>query len=452
MLIEKVKQTIEEYGLFKRGDRVLVGVSGGIDSVVLLDVLVELSPAYDMCLHVVHLDHMIRGEDSYEDSLFVQHLALKYGLGCTISRNDARLLKKGESLEESARRVRYAFFNRCLKALSADKIALAHNADDQVETVLMRILRGTGPRGICGMRPDAFPYVRPLLKVWRSEIESYVRQKGLSYRVDITNYDTHYLRNKIRHVLLPVLSEYNPSVKKAIFRLAELMWLERDFVDRAVEEFFDRVASRGENSYCFRVKDLRENRFLFFEVLREAIRRLKGSLYGFSKEDLNAVWERGEGAYDLPKEVRIEYGKEKICVFLRKESIKDRDWFQRIKIPGITEIPSGKIIAEYVSSFRKPSSEREAFIDVEKVKLPLFVRNRRAGDRIQPLGMRGSKKLKKLLAEAGVPLEKRDKVPVIVDSEGDIIWVGGVRLSEKGKIEPSTRVILHLVYEGEGWE
>ncbi len=450
MLIEKVKQTIKEYGLFKRGDRVLVGVSGGIDSVVLLDVLVKLSPTYDICLHVVHLDHMIRGEDSYDDSLFVQRLALKYGLGCTVSRNDARLLEKGESLEESARRVRYAFFNRCLKALSADKIALAHNADDQVETVLMRILRGTGPKGICGMRPDAFPYVRPLLKVWRSEIENYVRQNGLSYRVDITNYDTHYLRNKIRHVLLPALKEYNPSVREAIFRLAELMWLERDFVDRAVEEFFEQVALPGDDSYCFRVETLKKNRFLFFEVLREAIRRLKGSLYGFFKEDLDAVWDRGEGAYDLPKGIRIEYGKEKICVFLRKESIKDGDWFQELKVPGMTVIPSGKIIAEYVSFFRKPSSEREAFIDVEKVKLPLFVRNRRAGDRIQPLGMKGSKKLKKLLAEAGIPLEERDKVPVIVDSEGDIIWVGGIRLSEKGKVDSSTQRILRLVYKKEG--
>ncbi len=447
MILEKVKGLIEEYNLFEKGERVLVAVSGGVDSVTLLHVLVELSPLYKLNLHVIHLDHKIRGIDSYEDSLFVQDLALKYGLNFTIGRKDAKAERKGESPEESARRVRYDFFRRCLESLKADKIALAHNADDQVETILMRLLRGTGPAGLCGMRPKSPPYVRPLLKVWRSEIEKYASEKGLSYRTDLTNYDLRYFRNRIRHLLIPTLREYNPHFKEALLRLSELMWLEREFIDALIEESFEKEAVIERKGYCFKSSTLRKNRFLFLETIRKAIEKLRGNLFGFSKEDLEKIWKNGIGVYILPKEIEIRDDGNKICIKLKeqKKSFKNM-WLFELQVPGDTEIPSGIIKANYVSQFKKPTSENEAFIDADKVKFPLFVRNRREGDRIQPIGMKGMKKLKKLLAEAHIPQEEKDNIPIVVDSNGDIIWIAGVKLSEKAKVDQKSERILHLIY------
>lgn len=450
MLLQRLLEFIDEFKLIQRGEKILVAVSGGVDSVVLLDLLVELSSLYDLRLHVIHLDHKIRGADSYDDALFVQELSLKYGLDFTIGRSDARLTERGESLEESARRIRHTFFKRCLETLKADKIALAHTADDQIETILMRILRGTGPAGLCGMRPISPPYIRPLLKTWRSEIEEYALQKGLRYRVDLTNYDLHYLRNHIRHILIPMLKEANPAFKDSLLRLSELMWLERDFIEDLLEEKL-KEGKREENKYCFESRILRENKFIFLETLRKAIEKLCRSFYGFSKEDLDRVWRGGQRIYNLPKGIKIKDNGKEICIYFKETNIRQKeDWAINVNIPGITEIPGGIITASYVSYFTKPDSENEAFIDLDKVKLPLLVRNRRKGDKIRPIGMKGTKKLKKLLSEASIPLEERDRIPIIVDSEGDIIWVAGVKLSEKAKIEKDSRNILHLVYTKRG--
>ncbi|MCS7234252.1 MAG: tRNA lysidine(34) synthetase TilS [Synergistetes bacterium] len=449
MLIDKVKKFIDEHRLFEKGEKVLVAVSGGIDSVVLLDLLVNLSPSYDFKLHVIHLDHGIRGLDSYEDALFVEKLALKYGLNFTIGRSDARLGRKGETLEESARKVRYSFFKRCLETVGANKIALAHNADDQVETVLMRIIRGTGPLGLCGMRPKTSFYVRPLLKVWRSEIEAYSSEKGLDYRTDITNYDPYYFRNRIRYLLLPILESYNPSIKEGLLRLSELMWMERDFVDSFIEAEFERsLLLQKEGEICFNSGALRANRFLFSEIIRRAIESLVGDFYGFSKEDIDSVWDKGKGVFNLPRQVVVKDDGEKICVFLRRqgEFLKREEWLFELNVPGVTKVPRGIIKAEYVSCFRKSTSEFEAFLDVDKLKFPLFVRNRKGGDRIQPLGMKGRKKLKKLFAEASIPIEERDEIPIVVDRDGDIVWVGGVKIAEKVKVDENSKRILHLVY------
>lgn len=448
MLIEKVRKFIDEHKLFEKGEKVLVAVSGGIDSVVLLDLLVELSSLYDFKLHVVHLDHAIRGVDSYEDALFVQELALKYGLDFTVGRSDAKLSKVGETLEESARRVRYNFLRRCLETLNADKVALAHNADDQVETLLMRILRGTGPSGLCGMRPNTPPYVRPLLCVWRCEIEAYALEKNLNYRVDMTNYDPHYFRNRIRHLLFPILERYSPSFKKSLLRLSELMWMERNFIDNLIwKEFEGNVLLKKEDGFCFKAESLRSEKFIFYEIIRKAIEKLQGNVFGFSKEDIDLIWEKGKGVYDLPNFIRVRDDGEKICISL--VSLKkpfSKYWSFELKVPGVTKIPGGLIISEYVSYFRKTEDESEAFLDAEKLKFPLYVRNRREGDRIQPLGMKGRKKLKKLLAEASVPLEERDNIPIVVDGDGDIVWVGGIRVAEKAKVDDNSRNILHLLY------
>ncbi|MBC7331422.1 MAG: tRNA lysidine(34) synthetase TilS, partial [Synergistetes bacterium] len=421
---------------------------GGVDSVVLLDLLVNLAPLYDLKLHVVHLDHGIRDIDSYEDSIFVQELALRYGLGFTMGKIDARVRERGESVEEGARRLRYSFLRRCLDELKAHKIALAHHADDQVETLIMRILRGTGPSGLCGMRPKNPPYVRPLLNLWRSEIEEYALEKGLSYRVDLTNYDTHYFRNKVRHLLFPLLEEYSPSFKEGLLRLSELMWIERDFIEVLLEkEYRSKLLLKSEDKICFDSRGLRSNKFIFLELLRRAIEELCGSTYGFSKEDLDRVWENAFGVFDLPKGIRVKDDGKSFCVFLRGRS-KDykEEWLFELKIPGITNIPGGMIKSDYVSHFRLPENENEAFFDAEKLRYPLFVRNRREGDRFTPLGMKGVKKLKKLLMEASIPREERGKIPIVVDGEGDIIWIAGVRRADKAKVDENTRKILHLVY------
>ena len=288
--METVLGFIRQHGLVLTGGTLVVGVSGGPDSICLLHLLVRLKDRLDSSLHVAHLNHMLRGAESENDAEYVVEVARELGLGVTAERRDAGSYRAQHhlSLEDAARRLRYQFFADVAENLGADRVAVGHTADDQVETILMRLVRGTGAKGLQGMQPVAelpplggkgLRVIRPLLRVSRRETETYCRQHGLTPRVDSSNLLPSHLRNRIRHELVPLLRSYNPKIDEALLRTAETLTSELSFVEDHVYRVWCEVVTEAEEAFLLDKKGfLALHPALQRHLLREVVRRLLGDL------------------------------------------------------------------------------------------------------------------------------------------------------------------------------
>jgi len=321
MILDKVKETIGRYKLISRRDLVLVAVSGGADSVCLLYLLQALSRPLGFKLQVAHLDHMLR-KDSARDAEFVRRLGFKLGIPVIIGKINVKELDKRGSLEEIARDARLGFLFKVAKDIQADKIALAHNLDDQAETVLMRILRGTGLYGLAGILPKrqlcGFTVIRPLIRVQRREIEAYLRREKIKPRIDKTNLQDIYLRNKIRNRLVPLLKkEYNPRIKEALSNMAEGIAFDYDYLKRQAL----RLAKGGRNRVNI-AKFLKLHPAMQRLILRLGISRLQGSTRRITFRHINEIEDLIanrplNSIVDLPKGISV-IKKTKNILFYRK--------------------------------------------------------------------------------------------------------------------------------------
>ena len=243
MILHKVRKTIEKHRMLSRGDRVIVGVSGGRDSVVLLSVLTRLRPAYGTSLVVAHLNHGLRGNEACRDEAFVKKLAHDLGLPCETRSVSVRGLRtKRTTLQEAAREARFLFFRELVKKYGATKVALGQNADDQAETMVMRFIRGAGLAGLKGIPPVRDEIIHPLIEVTRAEIEAYMTEEGLAHVEDSSNRKDVYLRNRIRKHLIPVLEEYNPNLKMTLGRMGQVLSFEEHYMGSEVREVWNHVA------------------------------------------------------------------------------------------------------------------------------------------------------------------------------------------------------------------
>lgn len=454
MLLERVKETIERYAMLEQGERVLVAVSGGVDSVVLLDILCRLAAEYTLDLTIAHLDHGLRGEAAREDARFVAHLARKEKLALIEKKLDVAEFSKEKriGIEEGARLLRRDFLHAAADEVGAAKIALGHTQNDRGETMLFNLIRGAGPTGLVGIRPVNRSVIRPLIEVSREEILSYARSCDLPWREDRTNQDLSFSRNRIRHRILPLLREMNPRVLAALQRTADLLATEELALDDLLAPLWvkvlivqaeDRIViQRGRLSQLYKgVQAL---------LLRRGIARLRGDLQGIEKVHIDALLglvasHRAHGKLDLPGFVARFQGDE---LTLEEGEMENPLSFEVPIALGRTEISSLGISLDLSIENRIGSGEsqiaedREVEVaDADRVQFPLHVRGRRPGDRFAPLGLGGEKKLKNFYIDERVPFYDRDRVPLLCDRQ-KIIWVVGLRLSDAVRVTSETKKVL----------
>lgn len=468
-MLEKAKKTIRRFNMLAKGDRVVVAVSGGVDSTVLLHILMNLRGKYHLDLIVAHLNHSMRGEASRRDARFVEALAKRLGLPFEGRTVDLPSILKAEktSPQVAARRVRYTFFEETLKRHGANRIATGHTMDDQVETVLMRFLKGTGLRGLRGIPPVRGIYIRPLLEVTRTEVERYATEQGISYTVDSSNEDTRYIRNRIRRELIPLIEEvYNPGIKDDLARFAFLMARDEEYIEGEVDKVYSKnILRQDEDGITFNLKDIQKlPEALVARVFIKGVEEVSGSpLYSYHIGDILDLISRGgaSGSIDLPYGLTL-YKEYDLITLTREVHIATPSFEKGLNVPGDTTIKEiGKTFKTTVLCNQTPgdlmippNSELQpliksganstvAYFDYNKLNTPLIVRNFIAGDRFRPLGMEGTKKVKELFIERKMPRSHRSKIPIILSGD-DIIWVVGLREADWAKVRKDTKKVLRI--------
>ena len=438
MFLGKIRKTVDSFGMLSPGDVVVAGVSGGSDSMALLFALWDLREFYPGTDVVVsHVNHGLRGAESDEDVEFVREAARQLGFSFECARVDTEAFRKkrGLSLEDAARELRYGFFNEILAKRSAQRIATAHTLNDQAETVIMRLIRGSGSQGLAGIRPSVGNIIRPLINVTKVEAREYLRSKGVSWREDSTNSSDEFLRNRIRNELVPLLRSYNPAVEQVLSRVAAVCAAEADFISAEGERRFGEIARvAGGGVLGDTEKLLAEPPAIRFSVMRKSILAVKGDLNSVSAKHLFSIDEvvrSGESSaeVDLPGGVVFHAG-HGVFFFTREENFREFPPTE-IKSHGTHRVsPDLEVTVELTDDVSLWGAADVGYFPPEKVGFPITLRSFSEGDRFVPLGMRGAKKLKDFFIDEKIPRFLRKKVPVFETPNG-IIWVGGLRTDNR---------------------
>ena len=460
-----VLRYIRAHELLRPGETVVVGVSGGADSTALLLLLVALAPKLSIDVRAAHFDHTLRGKKaSQRERRAVTVLAEGLGLPLSTGAGDVRVYARERRLgiEEAARGLRYAFLAQAAHKCGARTVAVGHTADDQVETVLMHILRGSGLNGLAGMLPrSSWPtsvegsdlsLVRPLLAVNRRETEAYCRDMGRQPIEDTTNRSRRFRRNVVRYELLPLLREHARGVDAALLRLARAAAMEREALDRAATELLDDAGSMENGRVRLSLAKLRRApEGLLPQIMRAAAALLLGDAQDLGERHLVAMAEatrRTVGTeLDLPRGLRLRVEYDEIVLAMgdaepEMEALPVEG--VALVVPGMTEVAGWRLEATTEDGAGQAKrSDWKMCADADSVVGGLRVRRRRPGDRYRPLGQAGEKKLQDVFVDAKVPRRERDGIPVVCDEAG-IVWVAGYRVAERAKVTASTRRTMRL--------
>lgn len=462
-LLERVKENLNNF--IKKGDKILVGVSGGPDSTLLLYILNSVKKEYNLKLYVAHFNHKLRGKASEKDSKFVSKIANSYGLDFIRGESDTRSvaeIRRG-GLEKVAREERYVFFIKTAISLGINKIALAHNKDDNIETVIHRFIKGSGAPGLSGIPairkvcegefgikslPLDIYIIRPLINEYKSSILDYFKKEGIKYRIDASNFESVYDRNKIRNILIPVIEKnFNINFKENVSNFAVLMGIENDYLQRESEKEarkIIKIEDEGKVSINIRVLK-RLHPAIRLRIIRSALHMIFESkrkiTFALIRNIENVIM--GKKNINLPEDIKWRL-EEKRIIFERFEEAKEE--ISKITIEKITGIDVYKFggqkikfnIVKNTGKFNL-KNKKKGFIDSEKVKFPIIIRRRKPGDRFMPFGMKQIVKLKKYLISA-----KIRENPILICDSRNIMWIAGHRIDERYKIESSTRRILFI--------
>jgi len=455
--------TIDKYKMLKKGDAVVVGLSGGPDSIALFHLLYRFKDYYDINLITAHLNHNFRPGDAEKDAEYVKEFCKCRNIPCIIEFCDVPALAKKEGLsgEQAGRKARYSFFNRVMKDNGCNRIAIAHNQNDQVETVLMRLIRGSGMEGLTGIHHVRGNIIRPLLEIPRKMIDEYCGQHDLNPVIDKTNLKPVYERNKIRLELLPYLrSKFNKNIDRIIIDTAYILKDENNYLNEvAFMNFQEVLISSEENGLILDLRGLNKlHDALLRRVLRLAVEKLKGNKNNLEYTHIDALYsmlKRGHTGkrIHLPGKITASLSYGKLLLTTGNNVIKTIDNIYYLKIPGVTPIDELRGVLEAAiltkddyKNEREAAERLTAYFDFYKTGEQIVLRKRKSGDKFKPLGMEGSKKLKDFFIDLKIPREERNVIPVIHNGEA-IIWVMGYRICDDFKIDASTRTILKLSFK-----
>ncbi|HHX63357.1 MAG TPA: tRNA lysidine(34) synthetase TilS [Chloroflexi bacterium] len=477
--LRQVRETIERHSLLQPGDTVVVGVSGGPDSLCLLHILRQLAPEYDVTLHVGHLNHGIRGAEADEDARYVEALCREWSLPCEIERVDVPDLarERGLAMEETSRQARYAFLGRLARSVSSRTVAVAHNADDQIETVLMHLLRGSGLAGLRGMRPisrmdelrlgndgrlpPALALIRPLLEVPRADVEAYVREHDLHPRFDRSNLDTTYFRNRLRHELIPLLETYNPNVRAVLRRTAEVVAGDYDLLRDLVLDTWEWVVEEeSDEAIVYNLAAWREQPVaLQRSLLREGVHRLRASLRNINWvhiDDAVRVAQSGQtgAAATLPAGLLLTLSYDSAILADEGYTPPAKEvpvvaWDIPLAVPGTTPLPGGRWEVDIrrisrddlPADWQRNPHRYRLYLDAARITGGIALRPRRPGDQIIPLGLGHRQAVRDVMINAKVPQAYRATLPLLVHRD-DVVWIAGVRQDERYAITEDTREAL----------
>jgi tRNA(Ile)-lysidine synthase len=466
-LKQRMLEFIREHRLVEENSCLLVAVSGGADSICMLQALLELKNELNIELHIAHLNHQLRGADSESDAIYIDGLARRLGIPATTVTRDVlkHQAEKHLCLEEAAREVRYTFLAETALSLGANRVAVGHTSDDNIETILMHLIRGTGLKGLVGLKPlvrwrpagGDFVIIRPLLTVSREETAAYCREHTLEIRIDASNLALSPLRNRIRQQLLPILTEYNPGIEQAILRLSRIVSDDITFMEKEVKSLWNKVAHVQPGTVSLdKMGFLEIPSALQRHLLRMAFDRLLGNLKDIETRHIEIIMEAlskpAGRKLNLPGGLifMIEYKRyllgaepENLCPIPPLNG----DW--PLNIPGRSTLPGWNVEAQIVGH-EKMLEERDnqyrAFLDLDAAGDRLLVRTRRHGDRFQPLGMDKQKKLGKFMIDARIPAVWRNRVPLVY-SDSRILWVVGWRIDDRFKVTRDSSRIIQLNFE-----
>ncbi len=459
VLVSKVKATIKKHRLLNSDDRILVSVSGGPDSVALLSILQELKDEFQWNLEVAHINHKLRGKESEKDLEFVKQLAAKFGLEFhSTSVNTKKFAKdKKLSLEDTARQIRYAFLEKTAQKIKEDKIALGHTQNDQAETVLMRLFRGSGTLGLSGIPIKRGKFVRPFLEVSREEVLTYLKRNKLSYRIDKSNLTAQFLRNRIRAKLLPWLKkEFNPEIVSTLSRTATILNEIGQYLDKETKKIFEKLTQTGKNKILVnRQKFSNLDNIFKKNLVRYSWRKLTGDIYPLEFKQVERVLDLVETG-QVGKRVNLKSGywaelNSKHLVIFKKQL---RKYKIPVKFPGEFKLNGHNLKARIIERRKLPEkiqtkSENQAYLDWGKLKDPLNLRGFLPGDKFKPLGMKGNKKLSDFFTDSKIPRHKREET-LLLTSKGKIAWIVGQRISDEFKITNKTKKVLALQFSDAG--
>lgn len=455
---DKVLQTIKKNRMIEKKDKVLVALSGGPDSMTLLNILNDLKDELDIELGAAHVNHLLRANDAERDEGICRKYCEEKNITFHLLRIDINEMAKttGMSHEMAGREARYDFFKKVSEENNYNKVAIAHNLNDQAETVLMRIMRGSGSEGLIGIKPVRDEvFIRPLIECSRVEIENYCSDKKLTPAIDKTNYESIYARNKVRLELIPYIEKnFNKDIVKTLNRMSTLLNEDNEFIEEVSNEKFHKWCDKKEDRVIIDSELFNEHKAVVSRAIRKAILSVKGDLYNIESSHINDIiklYNHNTGKFVLvPGNVKVENVYKNLHIYMQKSNNKNELEFnininERKYCDSIDAYVETKLL-EKINNSKLKKSDNVKYFDLDKINGEIKLRYRKDGDKFSPLGMTGTKKLKDIFINMKVPRETRDITPLLCFGN-EVGWIVGYKVSEKFKIDKDTKNILMVAIE-----